>query len=430
MIRRAGYAILAVLTYGILESLLLGYKYYIIFAILTFFMVAFEIIYFNIAGSRAINNVSVTRKSNTLNFRKNREFTITLHFENSNSYPISIHFFDEAIDVLEISGKTFGTMTIPKKGSYDIIYSVKPRYIGKYELGNIRISISDIFHLALIQKTISVKMAIHIYPSMNDIKSSRSEMLSSFIYTLGNHYSHSVGQGYNLYGVRPYTFEDDPRFIVWSRYNEEDNSMLVKEMEEEREISTIFIVDYSIAMNYGSTDRVYDKAIVDIINSAHLMVKNRDNVGFFLYSDKINIYIPPDKSGESINKLERSVANTLPAGEFSVSEAVKSLERKQKKNFLVFIVTASTSYLDKSAHSNRISIFLINNESYYDYSPQGKFDDLLVQNIRLRELERMSEIIREMRNHGIRCTYVSRKNTLQKIMMEYNYRRSMNTGAS
>ncbi len=231
MIRRAGYGILAVLTYGILESLLLGYKYYIIFAILTFFMVAFEIIYFNIAGSRAINNVSVTRKSNTLNFRKNREFTITLHFENSNSYPISIHFFDEAIDVLEISGKTFGTMTIPKKGSYDIIYSVKPRYIGKYELGNIRISISDIFHLALIQKTISVKMAIHIYPSMNDIKSSRSEMLSSFIYTLGNHYSHSVGQGYNLYGVRPYTFEDDPRFIVWSRYNEEDNSMLVKEIE-------------------------------------------------------------------------------------------------------------------------------------------------------------------------------------------------------
>jgi len=53
-----------------------------------------------------------------------------------------------------------------------------------------------------------------------------------------------------------------------------------------------------------------------------------------------------------------------------------------------------------------------------------------VQNIRLRELERMSEITREMRNHGIRCTYVSRKNTLQKIMIEYNYRRSMNTGAS
>ena len=430
MIRKAGYAILAVLTYGILESLLLGYKYYIIFVILTFFMVAFEVIYFNFAGSKAINNVSVTRNTDTLNFRKNREFKINLHFENNNSHPMAIHFFDEAIDVLEISGKTLGTITIPKKGIYDISYSVTPRYIGKYELGNIKINISDQFHLASIEKTISMKMSMRIYPSMEDIKSSRSEMISSFIYTFGNHYSHNVGQGYNLYGIRPYTFEDDPRFIVWSKYNGEDNTILVKEMEEERQITTIFIIDYSIAMNYGSSDRVYDKTIVDIINSAHFMIKNRDNVGFFLYSDKINIYIPPDKSGESINKLEGSVANILPSGEFSISAAVKALERKQKKNLLIFVVTASTSHPDKSPHGNSMSIFLINNESYYDYSPEGKFDDVLIENIRLREMERMSMRVKEIRNYGIRCTYVTRKNMLTKIMMEYHYRRSMNAGAS
>lgn len=166
MIRKAGYAILAVLTYGILESLLLGYKYYIIFVILTFFMVAFEVIYFNFAGSKAINNVSVTRNTDTLNFRKNREFKINLHFENNNSHPMAIHFFDEAIDVLEISGKTLGTITIPKKGIYDISYSVTPRYIGKYELGNIKINISDQFHLASIEKN-NINEDVHAYISLN-----------------------------------------------------------------------------------------------------------------------------------------------------------------------------------------------------------------------------------------------------------------------
>ena len=100
MIRKAGYAILAVLTYGILESVLLGYKYYIIFAILTFFMVAFDVVYFNISGSKAINHISVTRRYDTIKFRKNRKFQITLHFENKNPFPVSVHFFDEAIDVL------------------------------------------------------------------------------------------------------------------------------------------------------------------------------------------------------------------------------------------------------------------------------------------------------------------------------------------
>jgi uncharacterized protein (DUF58 family) len=430
MIRKAGYAILAVLTYGIIESLLLGYKYYIVFTILLFFMVAFEVVYFNISGSGAMRKISVTRKADMLNFRKNRKFTMTLHFVNGNPYPVSIHFFDEAVDVLEISGKTQGTVVIPKNGTYDINYSAVPRYIGKYVLGNIRVSISDVFHISSIEKTFLTDMEIHIYPSMSEIRSNRSEMLSSFIYTYGNHYSHKIGQGYNLYGVRPYTFEDDPRFIVWSRYNEENGAMLIKQMEEEREITAMFIIDYSTAMNHGSSDRVYDRTILDIINSSHFMIKNRDNVGFFLYSDAINIYISPDKSGESINRLERSVANIIPTGKFNIAAALKEFERKQKKKVLTFLITASNPFVLKDVYRNNLTIFLINNESFYDYLPDGKFDDLMIRNMRLKELNRISQKVREIRNNGIRCTSVNKKNMLSRIMIEYNHGRSMNTGAS
>ena len=93
MIRRSGYAILAILTYGTIEALLLGYKYYIILTILLFFTVAFEVIYFNISGAKAMSKISVSRNSDTLHFRKNRKFKITLHFTNKNKFPLTVHFF-------------------------------------------------------------------------------------------------------------------------------------------------------------------------------------------------------------------------------------------------------------------------------------------------------------------------------------------------
>jgi uncharacterized protein (DUF58 family) len=428
MIRKAGYAILAVLTYGIIESLLLGYKYYIIFTMLAFFTVAFEITYFNIYGSKAINNISAIRESNTQNFKKNKKVKFTLHFVNRNPYPVSIHFFDEVVDILEISGKTYGTVTIPKNGECDISYIVMPKYIGKYDLGNIKITIADMFHLASIEKTISMPMPVHIYPSMGDIGAIRSEMASNFIYTFGNHYSQRIGNGYNIYDIRQYTFGDDPRFILWGRYDESNNIILVKEMEEEREITTIFLIDYSINMNHGSSDRIYDKTITDIINASYLMIKNRDNVGFFLYSSEINIYIPPDKSGKSIDSLERTVSSILPSGEFRISEAIRNLETKQKKNVLVFVVTSSTPYIFKSHYRCNMSVFLINNESYYDYKSDNEFGNILIKNIRLKEMERLSGMAMEMRSNGIRCMYVNKKNTLSRIMAEYSYRRSMNAG--
>ena len=430
MIRRPGYAILALLTYGIVESLLLGYKYYIILVILLFFTVAFEVIYFNISGSKTISGISVRRISDTTNFRKNRKFKITLNFKNTNKYPVTIHFFDEGIDILEISGNTGGNITIPANGYYNLEYWIVPRYIGRYDFGNIKIRISDIFHISSIEKTFLSKMEIKISPSMSDIKSSRSEMISSFLYTFGNHYSHKIGQGYNLYGIRPYTYDDDPRFIVWSRYDGSTSNLLVKQMEEEREITAIFIIDYSVSMNYGSTDRIYDKTVLDIINSSYFMIKNRDSVGFLLYSDNIHTYIPPDNSGKGIDRLEKEVSSIIPSGGFSAANAIKYLQTKQKKKVLLFLVTASLNSVEALSYYNNLTVFLINHESYYDCSPNGDFEDLLIRNSQFKEINRVRRTVNAIRNRGIRCVYVNKKNMLPKIMFEYNYGRSMNKGAS
>ena len=49
-------------------------------------------------------------------------------------------------------------------------------------------------------------------------------------------------------------------------------------------------------MNNGSRDRIFDKTITEIINSSYYILKNRDNVGFFIFSSEINYFIKPDKN--------------------------------------------------------------------------------------------------------------------------------------
>jgi len=430
MIKKSGYLILSVISYGILESILLGYKYYIIFMILLFFIISFDVIIFNIAGSKMLKNIDIYRKIDNTEFKKNKNFKIRIYFKNNNKYEVSLSFFDEAIDILKIHGESNGIIKIPGNTVITREYDVIPEYIGKYTLGNINISIFDLFKISYIDKTYYDKKEIKISPPLNEINANRSEMLSNFIYTFGVHYSKNVGQGYDLYGIRQYVETDDPRYIAWDRYSEYNNTLLTKQMEEEREITAIFLIDYSSSMNYGSPDRIYDKLIVNIINSAYNINKNHDNIGFYLYSSDIDYFIKPDKMGESIKSLEKLVSNILPSGYFNMLSAIDSLNKKIRKKFLVFIFTASDIKIYKPVKNFSLTLFLINIESFYNYKPKNDFDELMMKSFRIKEICSINNKVKYLRNSGIKCNYINSDNMVSKIMLEYNYNRSINIGAS
>ncbi len=430
MIKKSGYLILSIISYGILESILLGYKYYIIFMILLFFIISFDVIIFNIAGSKALKKINIYREIDEKEFKKNRGFKIRIYFRNDNKYGVSLSFFDEVIDTLNILGESKGVITIPANKTVSREYDAVPKYIGKYVLGNINVSISDLFRISYMEKTYYDEREIKISPSLNEINANRSEMLSNFIYTYGVHYSKKVGQGYNLYGVRPYTETDDPRYIAWNRYNESNNSLFIKQMEEEREITVIFLIDYSSSMNYGSSDKVYDKLITNVINASYYILKNHDNIGFYLYSSEIDYFIKPDKNGESVKSLEKIVANILPSGYFRLHDAIDSLNKKIRKKFLVFIITASDITINKPVKGFNSTLFLINAESFYSYMPKNDFDEVMIRSFRIKEIRNINNRVKYLRNSGIKCNYMNSNNMLSKIMLEYNYNRSISIGAS
>ena len=84
MIKKSGLALLGVMSYGIVESIIFGYDYFIVFSFILFFIICSDIILFNKYTSPALENIRVERKMENDFTRKYLEKEVTLNFYNPN----------------------------------------------------------------------------------------------------------------------------------------------------------------------------------------------------------------------------------------------------------------------------------------------------------------------------------------------------------
>ena len=80
MIKKSGYAILGISTLSVLESLLLGLEYFIIFSLVLLFTVSSDILIFSEHRGRNMNKISVKRTADDTYQRKGRTFPVSLAF--------------------------------------------------------------------------------------------------------------------------------------------------------------------------------------------------------------------------------------------------------------------------------------------------------------------------------------------------------------
>ena len=132
----------------------------------------------------------------------------------------------------------------------------------------------------------------------------------------GEYQSAFKGRGMTFSEVRGYEFGDDVRSIDWNvtaRYNQP----FVKVFEEERELTLMLIVDISGSKSFG-TDSQIKKDIVTEISAtlAFSAIQNNDKVGLILFSDEVELFIPPSKGKTHILRIIRESVSythlTLP----------------------------------------------------------------------------------------------------------------------
>ena len=156
----------------------------------------------------------------------------------------------------------------------------------------------------------------------------------------GEYHSAFKGRGMTFSGVRSYQFGDDVRTIDWNvtaRYNEP----FVKVFEEERELTLMLIVDVSSSALFG-TDSTLKKNIITEISAtlAFSALQNNDKVGLILFSDQIELYIPPSKGKTHVLRSIRELIEFKPLSKKTdINSALEFLNRVMKKKSIAFLLS-------------------------------------------------------------------------------------------
>ena len=437
MIRKSGFAVLSAVTYSVLEAILFGYSYFIIFTLILFFVMASDIIIFNKSAGRDLFRIQVERRMQDPNGRKYLKKEIELFFTNPTRKIIAFHYYDTLSDVFRIDGDYDGNISLAPGERRRVTYQIASVAIGKYQIGPVILFAQDPMKLCITRAIVEKINEVKIGPSSADIHTQRSERLSNFLFTMGIHHSKKSGQGYDFYGIRQYVDSDDFRYVAWNRYDYLGmDDLYIKQMEEEKQIDTYFIIDYGDGVNQGTPEgKMYDRIVSTVLNAAYTIIKNRDGVGFQIVSSEIDEFIPAQKSEEPIKKLEKIVSEIKPSGEFRMDYAAELIRKRVKKNAVVFIITPYvfpeefTIVPGKTFNTGRSTYLFVLDP--YDFVK--KSDDMvqnkLLQSVRMKERRYMTAVTKFFNGIGIKAVVARDKDLLVRVMAEYRYARMLNLGS-
>ena len=167
----------------------------------------------------------------------------------------------------------------------------------------------------------------------------KTRRLSDHIFG-GEYHSTFKGRGMTFSEVRQYQYGDDVRNIDWNvtaRYNDP----FVKVFEEERELTMMLMVDFSGSKLFGTINQFKIEVVTEIAATlAFSATQNNDKIGLILFSDEVELYIPPKKGRSHVLRIIRELIEFEPKSKLTdVDEALKFLSNVMKKKAIVFVMS-------------------------------------------------------------------------------------------
>ena len=181
----------------------------------------------------------------------------------------------------------------------------------------------------------------------------KTRRLSDHIFG-GEYHSTFKGRGMTFSEVRQYQFGDDVRSIDWNvtaRYSEP----YVKVFEEERELTMMLMVDVSGSELFGTDQQFKNEVVTEIAATlAFSATQNNDKIGLILFSDSVELFIPPKKGRSHVLRLIRELIEFKPKSKkTNLAEALKFLRNVMKKKAIVFVL--SDFIADDYEHNMKIA---------------------------------------------------------------------------
>ncbi len=235
-------------------------------------------------------------------------------------------------------------------------------------------------------------------------------------YISGGYHSVFKGQGLDFFEVREYIPGDDIRHMAWN-VTARFGKPFVKRFIEERELTIILAVDLSASLLYGSVNQLKRERCAEFSAAIALSaLKNNDRVGCVLFTDDIELYIPPAKGKKHILHIIRELLFFQPESKkTNYLPALKFLYNVLNRSSVIFFVSDFLDDLNPSKKPLKVLSKKHDVIAVYINDPgEEKLPDVGL--IELFDLETSSSIIINTKNKKLNDKY---ENYIKKL---YNQR--------
>jgi uncharacterized protein (DUF58 family) len=156
----------------------------------------------------------------------------------------------------------------------------------------------------------------------------------------GNYHSAIRGRGLEFDRVREYIPGDEIRTIDWN-VTARTGRPFVKEFHEERELSLLLVIDVSASGEFGSTSWSKRELAAELACVlAMSAIRNNDQVGLILFSDRIECMVPPAKGRAHALRVVREILDCQPQGRGTdIAAALEQASRILRRRSLVFLIS-------------------------------------------------------------------------------------------
>jgi uncharacterized protein (DUF58 family) len=156
----------------------------------------------------------------------------------------------------------------------------------------------------------------------------------------GEYHAIFKGRGMEFDEVRPYQFGDDVRAIDWN-VTARMGTPFVKRYVEERELTVILLVDASGSGDFGTVQRFKRELAAELAAVlSFAATTNNDKVGLLIFTDRVELYIPPRKGRVHVLRLIRDMLAFQPHGRRTdIKIALDTINHVLKRRSIVFVIS-------------------------------------------------------------------------------------------
>ena len=156
----------------------------------------------------------------------------------------------------------------------------------------------------------------------------------------GEYLSAFKGQGIEFSEVREYSPGDDIRSIDWN-VTARTGTPYIKKYNEERELTLMIACDVSGSEKFGSLGKLKQEVAAELTALFALSaLTNSDKVGLLLFSDQVELFVPPRKGKKHILRLIREVVAFEPKHTGTrIDLALETLNKVIKRKGILILIS-------------------------------------------------------------------------------------------